>query len=171
MKDIVKIEVSSSEAPQLIVLYEAQRKELLKSRDLLNNEIDRIGRIIYALKGVQDESINLEEYIQSKQKPEEWDSFYNSKFLVWKKCWYVLNQRKKFITAREILNEIIWLEPELAKDSEAAKKNYPTIASVLASNSKIGKHFRRIKIEGIEEYYYGLLDWFDDGGNPLVNYL
>lgn len=85
-----------------------------------------------------------------------------------KKIEYALKRIGRCITAREIYNEVTLIEPNKA-DKPGSNKLYTDISSCVGSYSKNDKMFRRYRAGENDQYYVGLIEWFD-GDKPKPEY-
>jgi len=82
---------------------------------------------------------------------------------------YFLNRSEKYLTA----NDIMKLSIANGKNLVEGTKEYDKAKSSLYAVLKIyttRKELKRLKLPGVVQHYYGLIDWFD-GDSPIDKYL
>lgn len=92
---------------------------------------------------------------------------YSAKSSWWEKVVFVLTARSKGTYARDILNFLYELDPEIKGDAEKEKKNAINLFALLSTKVRKGK-LKRIRAKG--EFFYGLPEWFNEDGRLKENY-
>ena len=87
---------------------------------------------------------------------------YSKSFPLWKKAQYVLLRRNRIATTRQLAEMIIEQENGIL-DPILIPELVSNLGATLLPKVKDGVAFRRLVMR--DEFYYGLIDWWNDDGN------
>lgn len=147
----IKLNLNDAQKEQLVEFYRSEIKKIDQQKREYIDLINQItGDQVRAAKN-QLPLINSE----PKSYSADWS---------WSlKAHYILSKENQFLTAREILDKIIVLEPSL---KEKERDNYRYLSSTISAKVAEKKTFGRHSIPDKKVYVVGLIEWYDKNGQP-----
>lgn len=94
---------------------------------------------------------------------------YNTNQPLWKKVQYILTVEKYVLSTREIARAIVALDGYDSNDPRNVKDLVSAISATLKPKIDKKDTFGRTEIDG--EHYYGLIEWFNEDGSIIGEYL
>lgn len=132
--------------------YLEEREKLFLEVQRLTGEIRRIDGIL----GYIDGNVSSSSTINDK---------YNSSWYWWQKAKFVLEQKNKPCTIREILEQTYQLEDKpFDFSNEIVKSDYSAIYSDVSKKAIKNEVFWRARNENLKQFEYGLTEWNKIGG-------
>jgi hypothetical protein len=139
----------------------ANRKAEIKLYIREDAEIDQeMNAIMKKIKRIEAAAVETEER-------ETYNAIFSKDDSNWEKSLYVLHTTGICATTRAITNEILRLENR-QDDKEYNRNLLGNVSSVLGEKAGKLNTIRRYKYKN--EWYYGLLEWFDTTGKPKSLY-
>lgn len=133
--------------------YLDERNKLLHEVQRITGELKRIDSILGYIDGGRPSSSDTS------------DNQYNTSWYWWEKAKFVLQQKNKPCTIRDILQFAYELEGKTFDITlDSVRSDYSAIYSDVSKKAKNNDVFWRSRNENIKQFEYGLVEWNKVGG-------
>ncbi len=165
----VNVEVGKDEAKILLDFYIEQIRISYDRISELKHKIDELSMKAADLKRLIDSKVIVVDSTANGSRTQKALQKYQKTWPLYKKCIYALESNDRVMSTRELANFILQMEGEEVGGFEFLQKDIgATLYQKMASTSP--RLVTRFKMEGSNEFLYGLPAWFNSDGSLKDDY-